>query len=335
MNEKITLQLLAERLPADIFGADADSRAALVSEIFALASEILSEGHELTVKGLGTFSPSADNPASPVIFTPDDHFTAIVNAPFAGFHTVEIADGVSDNMLDRVTVAPSDGSHETPREEVREEPEVAVGVIPGPEPVPESAIPGPEPLPESHIPSPEPLPAAELPEAAPLPPAYIPEPSPIPPAYIPEPEPRVQPQIAEEDRPSDFTPPVIVDETGISGQPEISDEEASVSVASVEIAPVPVDESVAGQEVIPAGGTVVDEAVQEEPAYDYDADPAYQQQEPQSSRFGSGFFWGFLTGLLIGAVVLLIYVMLTAGPAPDDPYEAAALDADAVETMME
>lgn len=329
MNEKITLQLLAERLPADIFGEDADSRAALVSEIFAVASEILSEGHELTVKGLGTFSPSADNPGEPVKFTPDEHFTAIVNAPFAGFHTVEITDGVSDNMLEQITVTAEDDSEDTVSEE--REAEVATGFVPEPEPVPESVIPEPEPLPESHIPSPEPLPSAELPEAAPLPPAYIPEPSPLPPAYIPEPDPRVQPLIAEEDRPSDYSQSVTADDTDI---PEPAEEEAPVTDTTAVIPTAPVDQPIVEQEVIPSGGPD-DGEVQEEPAYDDDDESANHHQEPQSSRFGSGFFWGFLTGLLIGAIILLIYVMLTAGPSPADPYEASALDADAVETMME
>lgn len=47
-------------------------------------------------------------------------------------------------------------------------------------------------------------------------------------------------------------------------------------------------------------------------------EPETEAEAATDSRFGSGFFWGLLTGLVIGALLFLIYVMLTADVAPAD-----------------
>ncbi len=331
MNEKITLRLLADRLPAEIFGSDSDSRSAFISEIFAAAAELLSEGQTMNIKGLGSFVPNPGDPQMAVVFTPDDHFSAIVNAPFAGFRPMEIADEVTDNMLEEVAAAEADPESEADREIAasvdveeagdadvarrKEEPEVAVGYIPEAEPAAPSVIPSPEPMPEGEIPEAAPLPPSAIPEASPLPPPFIPEASPLPPAYIPEPEPRVQPEIKVE---AEEEPDTVIISSVPEPEPVLMEEPEQETELTVEAAPV-VSQVTAAEET-------------EDAATSMDGTDLYPEEH--KSRFGAGFFWGLLTGLLLGGVVLLLYVMLT-GPSLTDPYAAEALDADAVETMME
>lgn len=58
-------------------------------------------------------------------------------------------------------------------------------------------------------------------------------------------------------------------------------------------------------------------------------------QEAESSRFGVGFFWGLLTGLLVGAILFMIYVLLTTRTEPMSAYEIEAETADAAITAIE
>lgn len=57
--------------------------------------------------------------------------------------------------------------------------------------------------------------------------------------------------------------------------------------------------------------------------------------EAESSRFGVGFFWGLLTGLLVGAILFMIYVLLTTRTEPMSAYEIEAETADAAITAIE
>lgn len=59
------------------------------------------------------------------------------------------------------------------------------------------------------------------------------------------------------------------------------------------------------------------------------------EQEAGSSRFGVGFFWGLLTGLLVGAILFMIYVLLTTRTEPLPTYEIEAEAADAAITVIE
>lgn len=244
MNGKITLRQLADRLPADIFGKDADARVAIVSEIFALAGDTLASGEEISLPGIGLFSLTGD-PSDPVAFTPDRSLAETVNAPFASFKAVELAPEVTDSMLDRAGETadaepdPAGDIDPEPLEEPSEGEGMAVA-----EPVVEVApveAPAPEPQPR-----PEPQPAAE-PEVAPV-----------------------------TDTPAAPSNLLILDPVEDLSTPD-DDSEAEVDTAA------------------------------------------------QSSRFGVGFFCGLLTGLVIGAILFLVYVMVTSGVMQDDdiPSEAA------------
>ena len=57
-------------------------------------------GESVTVKGIGTFRPNGDALAGDsVLFIPDEELAAAVNAPFAMFEPVEVADGVNFDEL--------------------------------------------------------------------------------------------------------------------------------------------------------------------------------------------------------------------------------------------
>lgn len=200
MNEKLSLQQLAELLPEDVFGTDAERRASLVSEIFGIVADSLAAGENVSVKGIGSFQPTG-NMMSPVSFEPSASFTDIVNAPFAAFEPVELAESFTDELL---------------RNELAEE---------------EAEAPA---LPE---------PAAEEPEE---------------PAAAGEPE---EPTAAEPQEPS---------------------------------------------------------------AHDV----------PQASRFGNGFFWGLLTGLVIGAILFMAYVMVTTPDVPQSDIEPV-LDEETASAALE
>lgn len=54
------------------------------------------------------------------------------------------------------------------------------------------------------------------------------------------------------------------------------------------------------------------------------------EKEEMSSRFGIGFFWGLLTGLIVGAIIFLVYVILTT-----DISGASTMESDIIEDIPE
>ncbi|MDE5688438.1 MAG: HU family DNA-binding protein [Paramuribaculum sp.] len=97
MNTKIPLRKFAETLSdkSDISVAEAEN---FIKLVFGIASEELRTGSTVRIKGLGAFSLSRGE-ADPVNFEPDKNFAAAVNSPFAIFAPVELADGVTDEIL--------------------------------------------------------------------------------------------------------------------------------------------------------------------------------------------------------------------------------------------
>ena len=102
MNKKLTILDIAD-LVATKSGVTKKEAELFVKEFFSLASEIISSGESLTIKGVGTFLPvwvdartSVDvNTKQPIeipghyklSFTPDKTMKDAVNAPFAAFTT--------------------------------------------------------------------------------------------------------------------------------------------------------------------------------------------------------------------------------------------------------
>lgn len=106
MNNKLTILDIAESV-ADKSGLTKKESEQFVKEFFLLASEVISKGESLTIKGVGTFSPvwvdartSVDVNTKESIeipghyklsFTPDKSMRDAVNAPFAAFITEVVA----------------------------------------------------------------------------------------------------------------------------------------------------------------------------------------------------------------------------------------------------
>ncbi|MBQ3555045.1 MAG: HU family DNA-binding protein [Bacteroidales bacterium] len=112
MNNKLTILDIAESV-ADKSGLTKKESEQFVKEFFLLASEVISKGESLTIKGVGTFSPvwvdartSVDVNTKESIeipghyklsFTPDKSMRDAVNAPFAAF-TTEVVTVNNDDL---------------------------------------------------------------------------------------------------------------------------------------------------------------------------------------------------------------------------------------------
>lgn len=158
----------------------------------------------------------------------------------------------------------------------------------------------------------------------------------------PEPDPVPEPTAESEPEISEFIPSPEVEEVEVAisdevmesepePEPEPVGTESSQSISSVISAP-PITERISSkndpwvpepepeEEVDIVSDTTVPEV--DEPDYDTvsdtDTEPEpEEEQAPKSSRFGIGFLCGLLTGLIIGAMALVLYVMLT--PVPEYP----------------
>ena len=137
MNNTVTLSQLITRL-AKVADTDIGTARRFLRSFFASVEEALLAGETVTIKGIGVFRRNSDeafNNAGPVVFIPDNTLADEVNAPFAMFEPVELADDVDFSEV---------------AEEKKQEPEP----LPEPQPAEE---PQPEPVPEPESePEPEP-----------------------------------------------------------------------------------------------------------------------------------------------------------------------------------
>lgn len=58
--------------------------------------------------------------------------------------------------------------------------------------------------------------------------------------------------------------------------------------------------------------------------------PYHEPSKPEESKFGNGFILGLLTGLAIGAVGLLIYILFQPMPGADEEIEAEEVNTEAI-----
>lgn len=107
-------------------------------------------------------------------------------------------------------------------------------------------------------------------------------------------------------------------------QPEVTAVKAADPVPLTEPEPTPELELV--PEVESASEAELEADIEQEPEI---------EQEAGTSRFGVGFFWGLLSGLLVGAILFMIYVLLTTRSEPMPAYEMEAEAADAAITAIE
>lgn len=113
MNNTITLSQLITRLAA-VSGVDNNTARKFLRALFATVEDNVAAGHTITIKGIGTFRPVAndlDSGNTTVAFSPDKDLAAELNRPFEVFTAVELADGVTFDEPEQ----------ETPEEETHEE----------------------------------------------------------------------------------------------------------------------------------------------------------------------------------------------------------------------
>ncbi len=153
MNEKIPLKRFAAGV-ASRSGMDAAEAEEFIKSLFATIANGLRTGEPVSVPGLGEFRLT-HNPEDPVTFVPEAAWADEVNAPFAMFEPVELAEGITDTQLaeaektETETVTAASPSEEVPEQETDAEPATVVS----------------QPLPQNQEPAPvqnqEPTPAHE------------------------------------------------------------------------------------------------------------------------------------------------------------------------------
>ena len=280
MNEKINLQQLAENLPSDVFGLERDNRVILVSELFGLVAEMLEAGEQcVSLPGFGSFTLSGDN-SNPVRFDPDKMFADTVNAPFASFSPVILAPKVTEEMLTSVSEQNSDDPVALYAE--AEEPEIAV-----------------QDEDEEDI-------DAALIASEPTSPIFATE-------HNEEKKGEGNSEIPEP--PVTSLPEEEIDSAVIDSEDENalpSDENAVPSVMerdnTFEAEFTPAEENTETVETV----MIPDAESDNDEETDYEEPMLSEDQEVSTTRFGIGFFWGLLTGLLVGAIIFLVYVMFTS-----------------------
>ncbi|MDE6197871.1 MAG: HU family DNA-binding protein [Muribaculaceae bacterium] len=161
MNSTITLSQLITRL-AKVTATDTNTTRLFLRAFFAAVEDGLAAGETVTIDGIGTFGRHGIGPdESKIVFVADPALAKEINAPFAMFEPVELADGLSfDDENDGETGQPQEEEAPEAVEMPAEEPQTPAYV---PEPEPVSA---PEPVSEpepvvAQTPEPEPAPAPE------------------------------------------------------------------------------------------------------------------------------------------------------------------------------
>ncbi len=300
MNAKIPIKQLSEQVAAKV-NIDAQDAQDAIKSIFALIADTLKDGKSVTLDDLGTFAPDV-NPQEPVGFTTAPELADELNAPFAMFEPEIIADELSNAELsavgsDKAPTPQENASAVTtttpsqPQNPVKETPDAApanahvprVGwaaarqATPNPASVEYSEKPVETP---DSIPAPEPVDTAlteETPAPKPIEPSSEPTPeltpkvTPPTPTPVAAPEPQTQPSPVKSVEAPSATPPTSTPRPALE-VPEWPEEEDT-------------EDSYSPTETI------------------------HTESSDSQGRFKTGFFWGLIVGLLIGALLLFGYAM--------------------------
>lgn len=118
MNSKIPFHQLSAMLAEKcaISAAEAED---FVRGFFDLVTESLIEGHDVKIKGIGTFRRS-DDTEQPVEFIPDAALADGINSPFAMFEPEELSPEVTDSLLAAEDTPPAETSENVPLAETTE-----------------------------------------------------------------------------------------------------------------------------------------------------------------------------------------------------------------------
>lgn len=187
MGAKITLSELSRLLATQTGYASRDTEAFLKELFFEIGSS-LEKDDTVKLKGIGTFKTNRSGARKSVdvstgeeieipshirvVFTPDKDIAAAINAPFSMFESVEIADGVTDEMLSATEQIESEEieseeiglPHTEPEETgLTEEPEIEE-TVPEPQEEQSEEKDDESPVFEERIEEPEPEPTPEIQE---------------------------------------------------------------------------------------------------------------------------------------------------------------------------
>lgn len=129
MNNKIPFHELAGRV-ASLTGISTESAGNFIKAFFDEISNVLLSGESVSVKGIGKFEVKDEDGQKNVVFSLDKELAEAVNAPFAMFEAVPLNEGITEDMLEKVTSSGQDdlGSPQ-PLEEVAIETPVSESIV--------------------------------------------------------------------------------------------------------------------------------------------------------------------------------------------------------------
>lgn len=147
MNTKIPVKKLSERVALSV-NMPVEEVQSFIKILFEQIVDGLQQGESVTLPGLGKFTASS-MPDEPVAFIPEREFADAVNAPFVMFEPIPLSEGVTEEILDSVSISDaSEGSQSTiateepiPSPLPEEKPEISnmeIGESPVSEPSPET-----------------------------------------------------------------------------------------------------------------------------------------------------------------------------------------------------
>lgn len=292
MNQKIPIKVLSEQVASRVNIESSDAQDAIKS-IFALIADVLKEGKSVTINGLGTFSPDV-NPLEPVAFMPDPELADELNAPFSMFEPERLSDSVSEADLNNIGMPeqqPVDSTVSATKVETQSAPSVKVENVPTPEPVKENS---------GWASSLADKISQEVTDVE----VEVEAPVIIQEKTISVPEKEVVAHIST-------TPPNETPAT--NGSPETPRTSAphnfSRKVESTEHIPAPKPVSKTATPPSSRPALEVPEWPEEETTVEERPNYESPTAAEDGSRFKSGFFWGLIVGLLIGALILFGYAM--------------------------
>lgn len=112
MNTKIPVKKLSERVALSV-NMPVEEVQSFIKILFEQIVDGLQQGESVTLPGLGKFTASS-MPDEPVAFIPEREFADAVNAPFVMFEPIPLSEGVTEEILDSVSISDaSEGSQST------------------------------------------------------------------------------------------------------------------------------------------------------------------------------------------------------------------------------
>lgn len=315
MNNKIPLKKLADRLSVQS-GVSSERALSFLKSLFQTIADRLYNGESVTISGLGTFSVS-HNPEDPVHFMPEKQFADDINAPFAMFEPVTIDNDIELSEIEAVGTPTS----------VSDELVIAVeDTFTDNEPEPESTVAEPETV-GNEMPASFSEPAdSQAPEVTTV--CTLNENADGATVVTSENESMSETvsdtemavlqhsetaetniKISEETMPG--SEPVV--------EPESDNDQERVDATSETLYPAteyeqtPADTNPEyGDDVSESSDTTAAMTDATEPSITYlpeDDEEYVEYNYPKKSRFGLGFLIGLITGLIIGALALVAYVV--------------------------